>query len=262
MDKKLDGYDLIISNWATDLYEQEETQTEDVDFLLSVIGPESKRILEVACGSGRILVPLAKAGHHVTGIDIDASMLQKIEKKAEGLSNLTWKRVDAIAEPWGSGFDVVVIAGNLLFNIITEMDYAKAQQLFLEKAAQALVKGGCVYIEYGYTPYPERWFDHKEEHVIFEGTDENGNTGKMSVYNSSYHSESGMVNFTRRYEIDTPEGNRIEKEIVSSKHFATLEQLHSWLEMAGFQIEEEYGDYHNNPIGEDTGHAVIKARKL
>jgi len=34
-----------------------------IEFLLSVVGPTPKRILEVCCGSGRILVPLANAGH-------------------------------------------------------------------------------------------------------------------------------------------------------------------------------------------------------
>ncbi|MCL2519206.1 MAG: class I SAM-dependent methyltransferase, partial [Oscillospiraceae bacterium] len=59
----------IISKWVADMYDQKVTETNDVEFLLSVIGQESKKILEVCCGSGRILVPLARAGHDVTGFD-------------------------------------------------------------------------------------------------------------------------------------------------------------------------------------------------
>ena len=52
----------IISKWVADMYDQKVTETNDVEFLLSVVGQTPKRILEVCCGSGRILVPLAKAG--------------------------------------------------------------------------------------------------------------------------------------------------------------------------------------------------------
>jgi SAM-dependent methyltransferase len=257
----LDKRDIIISNWLTDLYEQQETQTEDVDFLLSLIGSKAKKVLEIACGSGRILVPLARAGHHVNGLDVDEAMLDKISNKAEGLTNISWKKVDVISDKWDTDFDVVVIAGNLLFNLVTDMDYKKAQKLLITKASQSLVAGGFVYIDYGYTLHPENWFNYSDEHVVFEGTDCNGNTGKMSICNSSYSLESGLVKFLRKYKIYTANGI-VEKEIESIKHYATLEQIHKWLVMAGFKIEEEYGDYYYNPIGENTNRAIIKAIKL
>ncbi|NLM44365.1 MAG: class I SAM-dependent methyltransferase [Clostridiales bacterium] len=60
-----------------------------MEFALSVIGSEPKRILEIACGSGRILVPLAKVGHNVTGLDFDKYMLSKIESKSVRMDNIT-----------------------------------------------------------------------------------------------------------------------------------------------------------------------------
>lgn len=258
----LDKNELLISNWLTDLYDQQETQTDDVEFLLSLIGPTSKRIFEVACGSGRILVPLAKAGHRVTGIDVDEGMLNRIVRKTEGLENIAWRIADAILDPWETDFDIVVLAGNLLFNLITDMDYAKAQELLITKASQSLVKGGYVYIDYGYTLHPERWFNTSVEKVIFEGTDREGNTGKMCIYSSSYSRTSGIVKSVRKYVVMKPDGTSIEKEAESIKHFATLDQIHSWLEKNGLRIEEEYGDYKYNPMGENTARAIIKAIKL
>lgn len=60
----------IISKWNSEMYDCNETDTNDVEFALSVIGVESKRILEIACGGGRFLVPMANAGHNVTGKSI------------------------------------------------------------------------------------------------------------------------------------------------------------------------------------------------
>ena len=49
----------IISKWNADMYDLNERDTEDVEFALSIIGTTSKNILEIACGSGRFLVPMA-----------------------------------------------------------------------------------------------------------------------------------------------------------------------------------------------------------
>lgn len=112
----------IIADWSADMYEIDETETYDVEFLLAYLGTTPKRVLEIACGSGRILVPLAKAGHTVVGLDLDKAMLRKIPAKAEGLDNIAWRTADAIADDWGFGYDVVVIAGNFLMNIVSEED--------------------------------------------------------------------------------------------------------------------------------------------
>ena len=104
----------IISKWIADMYDASETGVEDVEFALSVIGDAPKKILEIACGSGRILVPLARAGHFATGLDLDEDMLKKIPPKADGLQNICWRKSDVIRDDWGTGYDVVVLAANFL----------------------------------------------------------------------------------------------------------------------------------------------------
>ncbi|HCL04442.1 MAG TPA: hypothetical protein DHW61_18880 [Lachnoclostridium phytofermentans] len=261
-DKKLFKEKPTISKWIADMYEQDATDTNDVEFLLSVIGPKPKRILEIACGSGRILVPLAKAGHVVTGLDFDSYMLSKIDSKTEGLSNIFWYKADVINDDWGNDYNIVVIAGNFLFNIISDMDYEKAQKLLIDKSAKSLVSGGIIYIDYGYTLHPEYWFDDPSERVIWEGTDSDGNTGKMILFGSTFDKETETVKSIRRFELHCISGEIIKQDIDVVKHFATLEQIHSWLSSTGFIIEEEYGDYNCNPISETTSRAIIKARKI
>ncbi|WP_311264623.1 class I SAM-dependent methyltransferase [Priestia aryabhattai] len=68
------------------LYDDENEQyTEDVAFLLTEAAKESGIILDLACGTGRATIPLAKAGHSLIGVDIHPSMLQEAQKKAEAL---------------------------------------------------------------------------------------------------------------------------------------------------------------------------------
>lgn len=253
--------DAVISKWISDMYDIDETDVTDVNFALSVIGKQSKTVLEVACGSGRILVPLANAGHTVKGLDFDEYMLNKISEKAHGMKNIIWQKADIIKDDWGEGYDVVMLAANLLFNITTEIDYCKAQMLLIQKSANALVTDGHIYIDYAYTLHPERWFDDTDENVIWKGTDSHGNSGKMSLLNSSFDPQTGLNTFIRRFELLLSDGTEIRKDIPSMKHFASLEQVHEWLDIFGFTVEEEYGDYYRHPVSETTDRAIIWARK-
>lgn len=252
----------IIAKWNADMYDLNETETDDVEFALSIIGAAPKKILEIACGSGRFLVPMAKAGHTVTGLDFDKYMLDKIKAKSAGMSNIIWHKADVIREEWGKGFDVVVLAGNFLFNLVSDMDYEEAQSLLFKKASDALVPGGSVYTDYGYTMHPEKWFHYSGEKLIWQGADSDGNTGRMILFNSTFDKERSINRFTRRFELTLTDGRRVMEDIPSSKHFATLKQIHTWLSSNGFIVEEEYGDYNRNPISENTGRAVIWAKKI
>ena len=255
----------IISKWIANMYEQEINETDDVEFLLSLIGRPQKRILEVCCGSGRILVPLAKAGHRVSGFDADMYMLGKIPAKAEGLSNIEWQKADAVHSDWGTGFDVVVLAGNILFNIVSDMDYEKAQELLIRKAASALVPGGYVYIEYqpGGHKLKQRGESNKDSDdlIVWEGNDCDGNYGKMTLIAGAYDSHTQPDTFTRRFELKLKNGEKIQQDIPCVKHFASLDQVHKWLSNNGFIIDREYEDYNQNPINENSGKVIIYAKK-
>ena len=255
----------IISKWVADMYDQKVTETNDVEFLLSVIGQTPKRILEVCCGSGRILVPLAKAGHTVTGFDADEYMLAKISAKAKGLNKIEWRAADAIQDDWGADYDVVVLAGNILYNIVSVTDYAKAQELFIKKAASALAPGGHIYIEYqpgGHRiTQVEPSSTDDRDWVVWDGMDSDGNRGKMILLAGSYNADTRLSNFIRRFELTLKNGETVRQDIPCQKHFASLEQLHGWLKNAGFFIEQEYGDFNCNPVTDDSRGVVIYARK-
>ena len=255
----------IISKWVADMYDQKVTETNDVDFLLSVIGQTPKRILEVCCGSGHILVPLAKAGHTVTGFDADEYMLAKISVKAEGLKNIEWRAADAIQDDWGADYEVVVLAGNILYNIVSDADYAKAQELFIKKAASALAPGGHIFIEY--QPGGHRIMQvepsstDNKDYVVWDGTDSDGNHGKMILLAGSYNADTRLSSFTRRFELTLKNGETVRQDILCYKHFAPLQLLHDWLTDAGFIIEQEYGDTRRKPVDENSKGVLIYARK-
>lgn len=251
----------IKNHWYAYIYDQQEDQTDDIECMLSVIGSESVKILEVCCGTGRILVPLARAGYDVTGFDMDEDMMSMIPSKAVNVPNLRFYKADAVTDDWGSGYDVVVLAGNIMINIVTSGDYMEAQQLFIRKAAGALKSGGYAYLCFDLRAHPEKVFNSIGEQVYFEGVDDAGVYGRYIGCGGTFNRETRMTTGKRRTEITLPNGEKHIFENPSVKHIPTLEQVHGWLCDAGFTVEQEYGSFSRDPISEATHRAVIYAKK-
>jgi SAM-dependent methyltransferase len=81
--------------------------------VLEAIGPvEDKRVLEIACGTGRFTVLLAERGADIVGLDISGPMLQQGRQKARRADvddSLEYMRGDAARLPFPEDhFDAVV----------------------------------------------------------------------------------------------------------------------------------------------------------
>jgi SAM-dependent methyltransferase len=61
-----------MNDWFPMDKEQSALQVEAV---LSELGPKPKDIVDVGCGDGRLLIPMALAGHNVVGIDVDPNAI-------------------------------------------------------------------------------------------------------------------------------------------------------------------------------------------
>ena len=67
----------------------------DLDFWMETARRYGDPILELACGTGRITLPLAQAGFQITGLDMSSAMLQMARKKAEQLKvSVEWIQAD------------------------------------------------------------------------------------------------------------------------------------------------------------------------
>ncbi|MFB6116053.1 MAG: class I SAM-dependent methyltransferase, partial [Candidatus Nanosalina sp.] len=66
-----------------DLVSGSKTSGEDVDFYVEQAEKADGKVLEVACGTGRIYLELLEAGVDAYGIDISEEMLERLREKAE-----------------------------------------------------------------------------------------------------------------------------------------------------------------------------------
>jgi len=88
-----------------------------VDFIGRTPIKKSDRVLDVACGTGNVSLPAARAGAEVIGVDIAPNLLEQARKRAsaENLS-IRFDEGDAEDLPYGDGeFDIVVTMFGAMF---------------------------------------------------------------------------------------------------------------------------------------------------
>ena len=86
----------------------------EADRVDAVLEGEPGRVLDAGCGTGRVAIELARRGHDVLGVDLDASMLAVARRQAPGMA---WVEADLAAledVDLGAPFDLVVCAGNVV----------------------------------------------------------------------------------------------------------------------------------------------------
>ena len=94
-----------------------------VDFYRAEADRHSGSVLELGCGTGHKLIPIASAGHPCTGLDLSPDMLAEGQRKAgERGVTVDWVQGDMRNFTLGRQFDLVFIAANSLLHLHATQD--------------------------------------------------------------------------------------------------------------------------------------------
>ena len=119
----------------------------DVPMLLNHLPRRGQDVLELAVGTGRAAIPLAKAGHRVVGVDYAKDMLDNARMKRDraGISQGDLKLVcgDVRRKRLGRKFDWVV----LLFNTLLAFPTLEDQDALLRNVVRHLKPGGRFWVD-------------------------------------------------------------------------------------------------------------------
>jgi 2-polyprenyl-3-methyl-5-hydroxy-6-metoxy-1,4-benzoquinol methylase len=209
-------------------YDAENSWGRDDDFFLALAGETpGARLLDLGCGTGRLTLALAAAGHFVTGIDPAAAMLEAARAK-EGAENVDWITGTA-ADAATDAFDLVLMTSHVAQVFVGDDEWRET----LRHLARALVPGGGLAFD-SRDPAARAW-----EHW----------TGVTSV-------ADGAVTFVSTSPL--PEGGVLAVE--STLRFRTEAELRDSLESAGFAVEAIYGGWGREPVGNEAGELIVVAR--
>jgi SAM-dependent methyltransferase len=231
----------------------------DVDYYVELAKQARGPVLEVACGTGRVLLPCLQAGIDIDGLDLYPAMLDVLRRKAhaQGYAPNLYQ-ADMRSFSLGRRFHLIMIPFNaFLHNLSTE------EQLDTLRTCRAhLVGGGLLAME-----------------VFFPGLEViGGPEGTPVLEHEVRHPQTG--NQVRIF--DTRRFNRVEQiqysdieiqeidatgRILDSHRSQTVirwigkPELHLLLRVAGYSRWEIFGDFTRSPHTRETQTMIVEAWK-
>ena len=254
-----------VDDYWPEVYDQLETQTDDVRLLRELIGGDGPlRILEPFCGNGRILIPLAEDGHEIVGMDKSRAMLRSAEAKigerpADVCARVTLIEADVTSAPWPDGFDLAVLGANCFYEVAT----AEEQEGCVRAAAQSLKPRGRLFLDNNHMEgeLDRAWRNVGEPTRRPDITCADGAVFSEISETIWYDASNRLWRSRRRAEVRTADGRLLQKEYVQQKHPPSTGEMRSWLEQHGFEIAHLWGDRFRSAYTDSARRAIIWATR-
>ena len=123
-------------------YDIEDNSDTGIAFYAALAQETGGPVLEIACGTGRVSIPIARLGFAVTGLDIVPGMLELARSKSAGLPT-RWVEGDARTFDLGEQFRLIFLTGNAFQAFLTRAD----QEALLERVRAHLHDEGLFAFE-------------------------------------------------------------------------------------------------------------------
>ena len=227
-------------------YDQRYIPSEDIPFWINQVKRYGVPVLELACGTGRVSIPLAKGGFKVTGIDISDSMLAEAKKKSlqENVA-VEWIKVDIRDFDLGKKFPLIIFPANTIC-FLYELDELEA---CLSCVKRHLRPNGRFIIDV-FNPRldillrdPEKRYPHSEY------PDPDTQVTIKVMENNIYDSASQVNSIKLFYKLPR-KAEEIVEELNMRIYFP--QELDSLLKYNGFRIEAKFGNHDEKPFKSES----------
>ncbi len=210
-------------------------------------------VLELASGTGRITIPIAKEGLSVIGLDFSEKMLdQAIRKSKESILNIEWVKGDMTNFSLNKKFSTIIMPGAAMNWIV---DNKSIENCLICVKKHLTQKGRFIFDVFnpdldilqrnGSKIYPMYEYPNPdgEETVCVTGSNTYDKVSQINYFNSYYKFED----------------KKIVKELKLRMFFP--QELDALLYYNGFIIDNKYGTFEEEPFNSDSNQQIIICHK-
>lgn len=213
-------------------------------------------ILEVACGTGRIAIPIAKKGIEIVGLDISEGMLQEAKRKAQAEKvKIEWLHRDCRDFNLNRKFKFIFIA----FNSMQHLHDFKSVEHFFDCVKKHLAPSGVFIIDV-FNPSINILARGKlERHRVADFEDPELGISAYIEETTNYDVAAQINRVNWYYSIENQKDYKVDE--LNMRCFFPQE-LEAIVQYNGFEISKKYGDFDRSSfVGSSPKQIlVLKAR--
>lgn len=234
----------------------------DLDLYLALAQRTGGPILELGVGTGRLAIPLAQAGHDVTGVDLDPAMLGRGRTRADvadakPAGRISWVEGDArdVRLDGAGTFRLAFIA----LNSILLLDSRAGQRAVLATLAAHLAPGGLAVVD--------TWQPDAEDVGRFDGrlalewvrTDPASGATVTKLSTARHDGANQRVVLTTIFEEGEP-GTPPRRWLRTDQlRLVSADELAGLAEDVGLEVEVVAGGYDLEPLAPGADRAILIA---
>jgi SAM-dependent methyltransferase len=232
----------------------------DLQFYSEMARRTGGPVLELACGTGRVLLPIAQQGFRIDGVDGSAAMLDQLQQKlarepqhvrelaATSLGDLRSYRSER-------KYALVIIPFRPLQHMYTVEDQLAA----LNTAAFHLAFGGLLAFDVFYPRFESLLAGVGEETLELQWTLKNNPTTTVRRYLRKESVDKINQNFSAQFIYRTYRDDKLINEETAplKMSYYTYPHLRALFLLAGLDIVEEYGSCEKAPLDNDCKEMVF-----
>lgn len=243
-------------------YDQEDPSDTGVAFYSALAREAGGSVLEIACGTGRVTIPIAQLGFPTTGLDIVPGMLEQARRKSAGLP-IRWVEADARTFDLHEQFRLIFLTGNAFQAFVSNAE----QAALLQRVRAHLHDDGMLAFETRNPLFPngsvrDGFFlletkPEGEERPLFVNVD--GAEVRESTTQVYDHGTQILHLTSRRHWRAGTEEHTSTTRIALRYTFP--QELAALLHYNGFTIEQLYGDWNCEPLSATSPSIISICRK-
>jgi SAM-dependent methyltransferase len=228
--------------------------TDDIPFYLKQARRLGGDVLELACGTGRITIPLAEAGVSITGLDRERGMLRQARAKAAEKSvSVDWEQGDCRDLDLGRKFNLIFLP----FNSIAHLHDPESIRSCFEGVREHLSQGGRFIVDIFNPRLDMLLRDASERYPVAEYPDPDGGGTVVITENNVYDPATQVNHIKWYYRVGRSKAERVAE--LNMRIFFPQE-LDALLRAGGFEIEAKYGDFDESAFVSSSPKQIVMAK--